>query len=201
MGRENKSRYAVLGTLSLGPMSGYDIKKTIEMSLSNFWRESYGQIYPILKDLVAEGLATSQTEVPAVGPHRRVYTITPEGRAQLRRWLERPPEHNVGRIEILLKLFFGWQLPVEESHKKVEEYRQLQQDLLAHYDGIEERLKADQTDHPGLPYWLMTVSYGQHLTRALMAWCDESLATLEPLENVAGNQPVAGPAGGQEGEP
>ena len=30
MAKENKSRYAVLGMLSLGPMSGYDIKKVIE---------------------------------------------------------------------------------------------------------------------------------------------------------------------------
>lgn len=201
MGRENKSKYAVLGVLSLGPMSGYDIKKTIEMSLGNFWSESYGQIYPILKDLVLEGLATSETEVPPVGPNRRVYTITPAGHAELRRWLERPPEHNVGRIEILLKLFFGWQVPPEESRKHLEEYRQVQQDLLAHYDRIDSRIRADQTDHPGLPYWLMTISYGRHVSSALIAWCDESLATLESLEDVAGNQPGAGTAGGEEGAP
>jgi DNA-binding PadR family transcriptional regulator len=200
MSRENKSKYAVLGVLSLGPMTGYDVKKTIEMSLGNFWSESYGQIYPILKDLVAEGLATVETEIPLVGANRRVYTITPTGRKELRRWLERPPEHNVARIEILLKLFFGWQVPPEESRKKVEEYRQLQQDLLTHYDGIEERLRAEQTDHPGLPYWLMTIGYGRHVTRALIDWCDESLATLESLEDVAGNQPGAGTAGDEDGE-
>ncbi len=200
MGRENKSKYAVLGVLSLGPMSGYDVKKTIEMSLGNFWSESYGQIYPILKDLVAEGLATSETEAPPVGPSRRVYTITAAGHGELRRWLERPPEHSVGRIEILLKLFFGWQVPPGESRKKLDEYRQLQQDLLTHYDGIEQRIRADESDHPGLPYWLMTISYGRHVTRALIAWCDESLATLESLEDVAGNQPGTSTAGDEEGE-
>ncbi len=201
MSRENKSKYAVLGVLSLGPMSGYDIKKTIEMSLGNFWSESYGQIYPILKDLVAEGLAISDTEAPPVGPSRRVYTITPAGRMELRRWLERPPEHNVGRIEILLKLFFGWQVPPEESRKKLEEYRRLQQDLLMHYDGIEQRIRADETEHPGLPYWLMTISYGRHITRALIEWCDESLATLESLEDVAGNPSGVNTAGDAEGAP
>jgi len=29
MGRENKSKYALLSILSLRPMSGYDIRKTI----------------------------------------------------------------------------------------------------------------------------------------------------------------------------
>lgn len=185
MSRENKSRYAVLGILSLGPMSGYDIKKTIEASLSNFWSESYGQIYPILKELVSEGLAMSHTEVPSVGPSRRVYTITQAGREELRQWLERPAEHNVGRIEILLKLFFGWQLPPEENRRKVEEYQQFHQQLLGKYETIEQWLKTEHANHQGLPYWLMTVSYGQHVSRALLDWCDETLERLKSLEDIA----------------
>ena len=42
--REVKSKYAILGMLSIEPMSGYDIKKEVEKSISNFWTESYGQI-------------------------------------------------------------------------------------------------------------------------------------------------------------
>src|SRR5258707_12735330 len=61
MAKENKSRYALLGMLSIRPGSGYDIKKFMEQSTSNFWHESYGQIYPLLKQLVDEGLATSHT--------------------------------------------------------------------------------------------------------------------------------------------
>jgi hypothetical protein len=45
-GRATTSRYALLGMLSLGPGSGYDLKKRIEGSLAHFWSESYGQIYP-----------------------------------------------------------------------------------------------------------------------------------------------------------
>ena len=44
MARSNRTRYTVLGTLTHGPMTGYDIKKFIESSINNFWRESYGQI-------------------------------------------------------------------------------------------------------------------------------------------------------------
>jgi len=60
--RENKSRYALLGMLSYMPMSGYDLRKFIESSTSNFWSESYAQIYPMLKQLTREGLTTSHTE-------------------------------------------------------------------------------------------------------------------------------------------
>jgi DNA-binding PadR family transcriptional regulator len=37
--------------LSLRPMSGYDIRKTVQESIRFFWSESYGQIYPALKRL------------------------------------------------------------------------------------------------------------------------------------------------------
>jgi PadR family transcriptional regulator AphA len=84
MARENKSQYAVLGALSMRPMSGYDIKKTFEQSIGSFWSESYGQIYPILRSLVAEGLATSRVEKQPGGPDRRVYALTEAGREELR---------------------------------------------------------------------------------------------------------------------
>jgi hypothetical protein len=36
--------------------SGYEIHKAIEDNFGSFWGESYGQIYPTLKRLAAEGL-------------------------------------------------------------------------------------------------------------------------------------------------
>src|SRR5262245_56172302 len=109
MSRINKSKYAIMGLLNTRPMSGYDIKKTIEAGLSNFWSESYGQIYPILRTLVAEGLATSWVEEHTGKPDRHVYTLTDAGREDLTGWLAGPVDYDPGRIEILLKLYFGWQ--------------------------------------------------------------------------------------------
>ena len=63
--REVKSKYAILGMLSISPMSGYDIKKEVETSISNFWTESYGQIYPVLKSLIAEKFVTKSVESEA----------------------------------------------------------------------------------------------------------------------------------------
>ena len=40
---------ALLGLLSLRPMSGYDIRQVISESIGYFWSESYGQIYPGLE--------------------------------------------------------------------------------------------------------------------------------------------------------
>ncbi len=53
--KEGKTRFVILGLLAEGPMSGYTIKKLVEARFRFFWSESYGQLYPELKALVAEG--------------------------------------------------------------------------------------------------------------------------------------------------
>ena len=49
MPKNNNTKYALLGILSLFPASGYDIKKFCDWSLTHFWNENYGHIYPVLK--------------------------------------------------------------------------------------------------------------------------------------------------------
>jgi PadR family transcriptional regulator AphA len=57
--------FAILGLLSIEPMSGYDIRRNLDESLSYFWSESYGQIYPSLKKLEASRLIAPVRRVPA----------------------------------------------------------------------------------------------------------------------------------------
>ncbi len=181
MGKENKSRYALLGILNFGPMSGYDLKKFIEFSISNFWNESYAQIYPILKQLSQEGLATSHIEQQAGKPDRHVYTITEKGRHEFQRWLAEPVEMQVQRNELLLKLFFGGYVPVPTSIEHMRKMRETLLRNLERYEQIEASIKEDFVGAPNLPYWLITLSYGRHYTQGLLAWCEETLAVLEKL--------------------
>ena len=179
--KENKSKYAVLGVLSICPGSGYDVKKFMEQSTGNFWQESYGQIYPILKQLSDEGLATSHTEKQEGKPERYVYTLTERGKEELQRWLADPVEQSVERNELLLKLFFGTHLAPEKIIEHMRAFRVLQEQLLAKYEGIERWLRAQSTENFDFLYSLITVRYGIHRCRALLAWCDETLATFGAL--------------------
>jgi DNA-binding PadR family transcriptional regulator len=76
MKRTNKSRYALLGMLSSGPKTGYEIKAIFERSLQHFWSESYGQIYPTLAKLTKEGLVSFETKKTVNSGVKKVYTIT-----------------------------------------------------------------------------------------------------------------------------
>ena len=179
--RTNTSRHAILGVLSLCPMSGYDVKKLIERSIAHFWNESYGQIYPILNRLAAEGLAERRREKQRGKPDRHVYSLTTKGRQELERWLAIPARHEPVRSELLLKLFLGGAGPVADSVTQIEHFQARQRETLATYEDIERRLRNEMADHPQLPFSLLTLDYGQHRTRAMLQWCDESLRALARL--------------------
>jgi DNA-binding PadR family transcriptional regulator len=181
MAKENRTKYVLLGLLSWRPMSGYDLKKAIEVSVGNFWTESYGQIYPMLRQLIAEGLTTSTVEKQPGKPERYIYTLTDQGREVLQQWLTEPVMPSAVRIELLLKLFFGQQVGVAHSLEHVRECRTLHQNLCLKYDAIEAEMRAQHAAHPDLPYWLITVSYGRHTSQAIIRWCDETLDELNRL--------------------
>jgi DNA-binding PadR family transcriptional regulator len=181
MAKENTSKYAVMGVLSIYPSSGYDIKKFMECSTSNFWSESYGQIYPILKQLVEEGLADRHAEKQEGKPEKYIYTLTEQGKEELRDWLSESVESAVERNELLLKLFFGAHIPLEKNKEHIHAFQEFQSHLLEKYEGIERELSAAVQEDATLSYRVMTVRYGIHRCRALLTWCDETLGTLHHL--------------------
>jgi PadR family transcriptional regulator, regulatory protein AphA len=96
----------ILGTLGLGPMSGYEIKQFVDHSTRFFWAASYGQIYPELRRLTAAGLIEG-TPDPQSGRQKTVHRLTPAGAKALRNWLAAPAEIQETRDESLLKVFFS----------------------------------------------------------------------------------------------
>jgi DNA-binding PadR family transcriptional regulator len=96
----------ILGLLSLGPKSGYEIKAFVDNTVRFFWAASYGQIYPELRRLAEAGLIEGEAK-PAGGRRRTVYRLTADGRRHLRDWLAVDPEVFELRDEGLLKLFFA----------------------------------------------------------------------------------------------
>ena len=82
---------AVLGVLTWGPMSGYDLKKAIDSSVGYFWGPAKSGIYALLPRLAESGLATSRQIAQSGRPDKRVYRITARGRAALRTWIRTHP--------------------------------------------------------------------------------------------------------------
>jgi DNA-binding PadR family transcriptional regulator len=54
-----ESDYIVLGFLLLRPMTGYELKATMDATTGHFYRPSFGGIYPSLKKLGQAGYAAA----------------------------------------------------------------------------------------------------------------------------------------------
>jgi PadR family transcriptional regulator AphA len=105
-------RHALLGLLSDGPASGYELTKQFEISLANVWSASHSQIYPELQRMAERGWVAAGDE-GARG--RRDYEITDAGRTELHRWLTGARPDRSNRNEAMLRVFFLWTLQPSEA--------------------------------------------------------------------------------------
>jgi PadR family transcriptional regulator, regulatory protein AphA len=187
MPKENRTKYAILGMLDLCPMSGYDIRKMSAFSISHFWKEDYGHIYPTLKLLLDEGLATKKEEPAGAGkPGRHSYSITAQGRRALSAWLAAAPNPPNLRIELLLKVFFGARakkkdmalmLEAQEAAclAALEELRETEKHLLGELEAGGERGRMAR-------FQLMTLRYGKRYYASLGEWCRETREELDAAD-------------------
>lgn len=174
MPKENKTRYVILGLLNHQPLSGYDIKKRIEMSITYFWDAGYGQIYPTLKQLLNEGLVTVREAENTGRTARKEYTITESGKKELQRWLSAPTEPETIRYEMLLKLFFGSQIKTKQHLASIAKFRSTSQINLQRIELYEKNLKKHLTESDDHFFYLLTVLFGKHLFQAYIQWADEA---------------------------
>jgi len=178
MPRTNKTDFAILGLLSLEPMSGYDMKAFISTSIDFFWQESYGQIYPALQRLLDEG-SISRRVAPGKGrPDRHVYRITAKGRKRLAAWLAADTDPEPVRSELLLKLFFGPLAGPAIHERQIGTLLQHQKQRLRAFKEVERGILKEHETSPFHPYWYATLQFGVHVTRARVRWCRETLAWL-----------------------
>lgn len=176
--KDNKTAYAILGLLSHEPMTGYDMKKRIEVSLCYFWNAGFGQIYPALTLLESRGCVEKKTEVVEKRPKRIVYSITDKGLGELKRWLAEPVEREDVKYEILLKLFFGKLSPVERNIAVIDEFRARNAKSLRELQGFEHQLKSlpDDGDHL---YYYLTALFGEKVHKAYLEWAVEAESLLK----------------------
>jgi len=184
MSRDGKTRFAVLGLLADGPLTGYDIKQMTERSTRHFWAESYGNLYPTLKKLEAEKLVVARLEAQTGKPDRKVYAITAAGRAAMLQWLRRPVDPVPPRSELLLKLFFGHRTSWATTRGHLESFAEREKNRLETFSELWEWLEGRYANDSRLPFWLATLSYGRSETQAHIKWAEETLKTLRKGQEV-----------------
>ncbi|MEU6078673.1 helix-turn-helix transcriptional regulator [Micromonospora sp. NPDC047074] len=99
-------QHAVLALLAGGPSYGYELKGAFEQAVGPQWGPlNIGHLYQILDRLFRDGLVVAERHPQPVKPDRVVYEITPDGRAELGRWLAEPSPRSGGfRDDFFLKV-------------------------------------------------------------------------------------------------
>ncbi len=162
-------RTVCLGMLTDGAASGYDLKKHFESTFSHFFAAGYGSIYPALSSLCEQGLVSCE-HIPQEGkPDRKVYGITPDGRAYLLKALENPaPCHKV-RSEFLATMCFAHLMPSEQ----IETVLDSRLEECAHFtkmiSDIEENCMHDWP--PGMRF---VAGFGKAMVGAMKTYVDEN---------------------------
>ena len=124
-------RYAILGLLNRNDMTGYEMSKAFEQTLSAFWTAKHSQIYPELKKLTEDGLVKYHVAITGNVLEKKVYSITDAGRKEFNRWEQTLPEiAPFPRDEFRLQLYFSSDQPPQfqlSQHEK--RLAQIRQDL------------------------------------------------------------------------
>ena len=190
--RSSSSAEVLLGLLAVESMSGYDLGQAIRDSIGHFWNESYGQIYPNLKRLAANGFVARKTEKQKGRPDRQIYSITDKGLKRLQAWLAVEPQPEIPRNELLLKLFFGAEVSPAVMIGFVEQMASRERAVLAGFLNIERELITSGGKYPDAPFWKMALRFGQLELESHQRWAEETITALRKIEKTQRNSLARG---------
>lgn len=177
----SKTAYVILGMLSLGKRTGYEIKSLVDVSTRFFWAASYGQIYPELKRLEEAGLIRGGDEASG-GRRRKAYELTDAGREGLNEWLtSEEPNVRELRHEGVLKLFFSDALGPEEQLEQIRRIRREHEATRDQLQAIEPGAR-EADEAKGLRFTLLTLEWGIAYQDAMIEWCKSAERALAAVE-------------------
>jgi DNA-binding PadR family transcriptional regulator len=152
------ARLPILGFLMGSAMAGYDLKLRFRSSVGCVYPISDGSLYPALKKLVAEGLATVRTERQGRRT-RKVYAITPAGRARFLAMLKEPSQPVFLHDEAFVKLAFARYDPAA-GLAQLDHILRRETAWSVVFDRITKTMEARGED----PFRLMIVRFGKAMT-------------------------------------
>lgn len=176
-------KHAILGFLTLHPMSGYDLKtQYFDGSVAYFWPADQSQIYRTLEQMSAAGWIEGELQIQTTRPSRRVYQITAAGLAELKQWLRESRPLPVERISFLVQIYFARHLSKAELLQLLKAQLQLHQERLRAYENIE----LPQIDEPimkrQLQFGALTLEYGRRYEQMQIDWLQHCIAQAENFE-------------------
>jgi DNA-binding PadR family transcriptional regulator len=172
MQEKGRTKYLILGLLAEGPLSGYDIRHITLARFRFFWSESFGQIYPCLKQLEAEGLIRKEA---TEGRGKTTWTLEDCGRQALLSWLAGQAQPETARMEAVLKYYFSSMMDVADRRRLLREFQDRQEANLAELEAFRDELLRIPDPHNNHGLALDTIELGIATYRAWREWAEARL--------------------------
>jgi DNA-binding PadR family transcriptional regulator len=177
-------RDAVLAALLEAESSGYDLAKSFDASVANFWMATPQQLYRELDRLAEQGLIQARVVEQERRPNKRMYSLTEAGHEAIHQFTAKAPRPCVIRDELMVKVSAadaGNALAVRDfiverlrwATAKLQRYERFRTRLL---DGHSEEEYLAQTERVG-PY--LTLLRGIAFEQENVRWAERALTIIE----------------------
>lgn len=154
---------ALLGFLMQGAAHGYALHQRAEEELGRIWYMGMSNVYATLKELEGAGHLEVALDEEAYPP-RKVYAITPAGRASFLAWIREPVDAvRDMRVEFLAKLYFFHALELEGALSLLRAQRALCRDRL-------NELEHMSTDRPDDLFDRLVSEFRRRRLRSSIEW-------------------------------
>lgn len=170
-----KGRDVILGILRNKPRTGYEINDILQNQISYFYDGTYGMIYPTLKKLEKEGKVKRETVIQEDKPNKNIFSITDEGKEELKEYLESNKVEEVFKSDFLMKLFFGDDLSKQKVIELIKSEIKVKEDQIKRLEDSLEHWKLQGINN----LQKITVGYGLVEYRAVVKYLKEQLKKLE----------------------
>lgn len=163
-------RHGVIGLLAReGPLTGYQLTKAFDRSVNYVWSAVPGQIYPELARLLEAGFIKQTGSGPRGAKH---YEATPEGIAELRRWITEVEPNRSIRNETLLRIFFAYLVDPAEVEAVLRREADAYRESLA----VLERFASEPAETASERASWLTVDAGIRSVKARLEWAENAIA-------------------------
>jgi len=161
----------LLGLLLSEPKHGYELFQEFGRDLGQVWRVGQSQLYAHLKQMEEAGLVSVRVEEQPHRPARKVYQLTPRGRAAFEEWVHEPtPYLRRIRVEFLARLYFFQRLSLEGLDVLVAQQKAVCRDQMERFS----RFMAGTED----PFEHLVLEFRRGQLEAVMRWLDRCLDLL-----------------------
>jgi PadR family transcriptional regulator AphA len=174
-------KMAVLAMLDVEPGSGYGLLQRFKNSVGFFWQTTHQQLYKELHGLHEAGLVDCR-DVPQEGrPDKKVYTLNPQGEAELDSMLAEAANPAKIRDPLLLKLFSGRRLEPAVLTAELAFHREQHASTLATYRTLHEQIgRMPEALRERYHFPAHTLRLGIMFEETWLRWCEEVMAELPP---------------------